>query len=49
MCLAYVCVVVKSYLYVVVSCIGSLCVCAMFENKGSLLGRIHYCHGRTDA
>ena len=44
MCLVSVCVFGRSYLCLVVSCVGSLCVCAMFENRRSLFGRIHYYH-----
>ena len=43
-CLVSVCVFGRSYLCLVVSCSGGLCVCAMFESRRSLLGRIHYYH-----
>ena len=46
---SHVCVLGRSYTCVVVSCLGS-CVCdAMLESRGSLLSRIHYCHGRKDS
>ena len=42
-------VFLRSYIGVVVSCLGS-CVCdAMLESRGLLLSRIHYCHGRKDS
>ena len=31
--LVFVCVCVRSFLYVIVSCIGSLCMCAMLRVK----------------
>ena len=44
MCLVSVCVFGRLYLCLVVSCVGSLCVCAMFESRRSLFCRIHYYH-----
>ena len=44
MCLVSVCVFGRLYLCLVVSCVGNLYVCAMFESRRSLLGRIHYYH-----
>ena len=41
---SFYCVFGRSYLCLVVLCLGSLCVCAMFESQRSLLGRIHYYH-----
>ena len=44
MCLVTVCVFSKLYLCLVVSCVGSLYVCAMFESRRSFFGRIHDYH-----
>ena len=42
-------VFLRSYIGVVVSCLGS-CVCdAMLESMGLLLSQIHYCQGKKDS